>query len=317
MLDRIRILAQVVESGSFSRAARALNQAPSSVTRAIDALEQQLGIPLFKRSTRQLVLTEQGAYFLARSLPLLEEADQLVQSLQPLSVAPEGPLRVSVFESFGASWLSPRLPDFLARYPGVRLEVALDNRMVDLDAENVDVAVRIGKPADSSLHTRHLLTNRSLLVTSPAYLARHGEPAHPAELAHHNCLIRGHGRQRQHWYFQQGTEREKVAVQGNLASVGGTPLLCAALAGCGVLLSSTAMPALTVMCRLFFSTFPSVSRIRRLKFFMTLQKRFMTAAIIWALGPEAIRANSSPPKRARQMEGVTSCRRRSATACNS
>ncbi|WP_290435211.1 LysR family transcriptional regulator, partial [Aeromonas caviae] len=89
MLDRIRILAQVVESGSFSRAARALNQAPSSVTRAIDALEQQLGIPLFKRSTRQLVLTEQGAYFLARSLPLLEEADQLVQSLQPLSVAPE------------------------------------------------------------------------------------------------------------------------------------------------------------------------------------------------------------------------------------
>lgn len=234
MLDRIRILAQVVESGSFSRAARALNQAPSSVTRAIDALEQQLGIPLFKRSTRQLVLTEQGAYFLARSLPLLEEADQLVQSLQPLSVAPEGPLRVSVFESFGASWLSPRLPDFLARYPGVRLEVALDNRMVDLDAENVDVAVRIGKPADSSLHTRHLLTNRSLLVASPAYLARHGEPAHPAELAHHNCLIRGHGRQRQHWYFQQGTEREKVAVQGNLASVGGTPLLCAALAGCGV-----------------------------------------------------------------------------------
>ena len=241
MLDRIRILAQVVESGSFSRAARALNQAPSSGTRAIDALEQQLGIPLFKRSTRQLVLTEQGAYFLARSLPLLEEADQLVQSLQPLSVAPEGPLRVSVFESFGASWLSPRLPDFLARYPGVRLEVALDNRMVDLDAENVDVAVRIGKPADSSLHTRHLLTNRSLLVTSPAYLARHGEPAHPAELAHHNCLIRGHGRQRQHWYFQQGTEREKVAVQGNLASVGGTPLLCAALAGSGVLLLSSWM----------------------------------------------------------------------------
>lgn len=78
MLDRIRILAQVVESGSFSRAARALNLAPSSVTRAIDALEQQLGIPLFKRSTRQLVLTSQGEYFLARSLPLLEEADQLV-----------------------------------------------------------------------------------------------------------------------------------------------------------------------------------------------------------------------------------------------
>ena len=241
MLDRIRTLAQVVESGSFSRAARALNLAPSSVTRAIDALEQQLGIPLFKRSTRQLVLTSQGEYFLARSLPLLEEADQLVQSLQPLSVAPQGPLRVSVFESFGAAWLAPRLPDFLARYPGVRLEIELDNRLVDLDAENVDVAVRIGRPVDSGLHARHLLTNRALLVASPAYLARHGEPAHPAELAHHNCLIRGHGRQRQHWHFRRGTERHRVAVQGNLASVGGTPLLCAARAGCGILLLSSWM----------------------------------------------------------------------------
>lgn len=241
MLDRIRILAQVVESGSFSRAARALNLAPSSVTRAIDALEQQLGIPLFKRSTRQLVLTSQGEYFLARSLPLLEEADQLVQSLQPLSVAPQGPLRVSVFESFGAAWLAPRLPDFLARYPGVRLEIELDNRLVDLDAENVDVAVRIGRPVDSGLHARHLLTNRALLVASPAYLARHGEPAHPADLAHHNCLIRGHGRQRQHWHFRRGTEWHRVAVQGNLASVGGTPLLCAARAGCGILLLSSWM----------------------------------------------------------------------------
>lgn len=241
MLDRIRILAQVVESGSFSRAARALNLAPSSVTRVIDALEQQLGIPLFKRSTRQLVLTSQGEYFLARSLPLLEEADQLVQSLQPLSVAPQGPLRVSVFESFGAAWLAPRLPDFLARYPGVRLEIELDNRLVDLDAENVDVAVRIGRPVDSGLHARHLLTNRALLVASPAYLARHGEPAHPADLAHHNCLIRGHGRQRQHWHFRRGTERHRVAVQGNLASVGGTPLLCAARAGCGILLLSSWM----------------------------------------------------------------------------
>ena len=222
MLDRVRILAQVVESGSFSRAARALNLAPSSVTRTIDALEQQLGIPLFKRSTRQLVLTEQGEYFLARSVRLLEEADQLVQSLQPLPVAPEGPLRVSVFERFGTSWLAPR-------------------RLVDLDAENVDVAVRVGRPVDSGLHSRHLLTNRTLLVASPAYLARHGEPAHPDELAHHNCLIRGHGRQRQHWYFRQGAQRHKVPVRGNLASVGGTPLLCAAEAGSGILLLSSWM----------------------------------------------------------------------------
>lgn len=241
MLDRIRILAQVVESGSFSRAARALNLAPSSVTRTIDGLELQLGVPLFKRSTRQLRLTEQGEYFLARSLPLLEEADQLVLSLQPLSGAPQGRLRVSVFESFGAAWLAPRLPAFLARYPGVRLEIELDNRLVDLDAENVDVAVRIGRPTDSSLHARRLLANRTLLVASPAYLAQHGEPTHPDELAAHNCLIRGQGRQRQHWYFEREAEKRRVPVQGNLASIGGTPLLCAAKAGCGLLLLSSWM----------------------------------------------------------------------------
>lgn len=241
MLDRIRILAQVVESGGFSRAARALNLAPSSVTRTIDALEQQLGVPLFKRSTRQLVLTEQGEYFLARSVRLLEEADQLVQSLQPLPVAPRGPLRVSVFESFGAAWLAPRLPAFLARYPEVRLEIELDNRLVDLDAENVDLAIRIGRPVDSGLHARRLLANRTLLVASPAYLAQHGEPTHPDELADHNCLIRGQGRQRQHWYFRRGAESCKVQVRGNLASVGGTPLLCAAQAGCGLLLLSSWM----------------------------------------------------------------------------
>ena len=241
MLDRIRVLAQVVESGGFSRAARALNLAPSSVTRTIDNLEQQLGVPLFKRSTRQLVLTEQGEYFLARSLPLLEEADQLVQSLQPLSGAPRGGLRVSVFESFGAAWLAPRLPLFLARYPEVRLEIELDNRLVDLDAENVDVAVRIGRPLDSGLHARRLLANRTLLVASPAYLAQHGEPAHPDELASHNCLIRGQGRQRQHWYFEREAQKRRVPVQGNLASIGGTPLLCAAKAGCGLLLLSSWM----------------------------------------------------------------------------
>ncbi|MGY6038857.1 LysR family transcriptional regulator [Aeromonas sp. AE23HZ002T15] len=241
MLDRIRILAQVVESGGFSRAARALNLAPSSVTRTIDSLEQQLGVPLFKRSTRQLVLTEQGEYFLARSIPLLEEADQLVQSLQPLSGAPRGGLRVSVFESFGAAWLAPRLPLFLARYPEVRLEIELDNRLVDLDAENVDVAVRIGRPLDSGLHARRLLANRTLLVASPAYLAQHGELAHPDELASHNCLIRGQGRQRQHWYFEREAQKRRVPVQGNLASIGGTPLLCAAKAGCGLLLLSSWM----------------------------------------------------------------------------
>ena len=234
MLDRIRILAQVVESGSFSRAARALNQAPSSVTRAIDALEQQLGIPLFKRSTRQLVLTEQGAYFLARSLPLLEEADQLVQSLQPLSVAPEGPLRVSVFESFGASWLSPRLPDFLARYPGVRLEVALDNRMVDLDAENVDVAVRIGELPDSSLQAVRVGRVRRVLVAAPAYLKAQGVPQRPEDLARHAIVSASGVTPVSEWRFNDAGKPLLQRMQPRMRTTTNDSAIAAAVAGLGV-----------------------------------------------------------------------------------
>ena len=211
------------------------------MTRAIDALEQQLGIPLFKRSTRQLVLTEQGAYFLARPCPPAGGGGSAgAIPATPLGGARGATAGLGVRELRRVLALSPpaRLPRPL---PGVRLEVALDNRMVDLDAENVDVAVRIGKPADSSLHTRHLLTNRSLLVASPPIWPAMANQPIPPSWPTTTALIRGHGRQRQHWYFQQGTEREKVAVQGNLASVGGTPLLCAALAGCGVLLLSSWM----------------------------------------------------------------------------
>ena len=155
-------------------------------------------------------------------------------------MAPEGPLRVSVFESFGASWLSPRLPDFLARYPGVRLEVALDNRMVDLDAENVDVAVRIGKPADSSLHTRHLLTNRSLLVASPPIWPAMANPPIPPSWPTTTASFAAMGAS-----ASTGTSSRARAREGGGAGqprLGrGHALLCAALAGCGVLLLSSWM----------------------------------------------------------------------------
>jgi DNA-binding transcriptional LysR family regulator len=188
------------------------------VTRAIDALEQQLGIPLFKRSTRQLVLTEQGAYFSPAPCPA-GGGGSAAQSLQPLRWRQRGRCGSRCSRASASCWL-PRLPDFLARYPGVRLGGCAGqphggSRCRERGRGGAHRQARRQQPP-----YRHLLTNRSLLVASPAYLARHGEPAHPAELAHHNCLIRGHGRQRQHWYFQQGTEREKVAVQGNLPRSG-------------------------------------------------------------------------------------------------
>ena len=234
MLNSIRIFVKVAEKGNFSRAAAVLSMAPSSITRSIDKLEVELGVTLFKRSTRQLILTEKGAVFLQGASRLLADADILLSSVRQVSQEPEGVIRVSVFESFGRMHVSSLLPKFLNQYPKVKIEIELDNRVVDLGAENVDLAIRIGKPADSGLKARVLLSNHTLVCASPDYLRHHGKPQDPDDLSHHNCLLLNQDRQRTLWHFKKGRSIRKVHVQGNLASRGGTPLLEAALSGVGV-----------------------------------------------------------------------------------
>ena len=234
MLNSIRVFVKVVEQGNFSKAGRVLNLAPSSVTRNIDQLENELGVTLFKRSTRQLVLTDEGSLFNEGAYKLLAQADELTQSLKSEGREPEGMLRISAFESFGRLHLCPHLPEFLERYPNVKLEIELENRVVDLVADEVDIAIRIGRPADSSLRARKLLPNHTLLCASPSYLERHGEPTTPDDLASHNCLLLSNKRQRNYWYFNRNKQSKKIAVNGNLTSTGGTPLLHAALSSSGI-----------------------------------------------------------------------------------
>ncbi|MCG7586313.1 LysR family transcriptional regulator [Photobacterium sp. OFAV2-7] len=241
MLDLVRVFIQVVDSGSFSKAGQTLNMAPSSVARNIDNLERQLNVTLFKRSTRQLLLTEEGQYFLAGATKVVEETDQLVLSMNALNDEPRGTLRISVFESFGNLCVCPYLPEFLARYPQVKVEIELDNKLVDLNAENIDVAIRIGRPVDSSLNARKLMTNHTLLCAAPAYLTRYGTPQQPEEVSDHNCLLLNHDRQRSYWHFSQKKQHKKIPVQGNLTSKGGSPLLSAAEGGAGLLLLTSWM----------------------------------------------------------------------------
>lgn len=238
MLNLIRVFIKVVDLGSFSKTATVLNMAPSSVARNIDNLESELGVTLFKRSTRQLLLTEDGQQFCDRAEKLLADADDLVAWMQQVNQEPEGVLKISAFESFGRQCISPLLPEFLVRYPKVKIEIELDNQVIDLNGENVDLGIRIGRPSDSNLHARMLLTNHTTLCASPTYLAKFGTPQTPADLTEHNCLTLGNSRQRCHWYFKKQKQLTKVAVQGNLSSKGGTPLLEAALHGGGMLLMS-------------------------------------------------------------------------------
>jgi len=238
VLNRIKVFIKVIDTGSFSKAGIVLNMAPSSIARKIDSLEHELGTTLIKRSTRKLTLTEDGYQFLQGAEQLLIEADQLKASIGQINKEPEGVLRISVFESFGRQIVSPLLPEFLQQYPKVKIEINLDNQMIDLNRENIDLGIRIGRPADSSLRARKLLTNHTWLCASPAYLAQTTPPIRPEDLANHNCLILSQERQRTYWYFKKDKKQIKVPVQGNLCSKGGTPLLEAAVNGGGIVLMS-------------------------------------------------------------------------------
>ncbi len=241
MLDLIRVFIKTVDSGSFSKTGLVLNMAPSSIARNIDSLESELGVTLFKRSTRKLLLTEDGQQFLSGATKLLSEADDLIASMQQMNMEPEGVLRISVFESFGRQCISPILPEFLQRYPKVKVEIDLDNQLVDLNSENVDVGIRIGRPSDSCLYARMLLTNHTLLCASPDYLAKNGTPNKPEDLINHNCLLLDNDRQRTYWYFHKNKQNLKIPVRGNLSSKGGTPLLEAAIYGGGIVQMSSWM----------------------------------------------------------------------------
>jgi DNA-binding transcriptional LysR family regulator len=163
MLKSTRIFIKVVELGSFSKAAKVLNMAPSSVTRCIDNLESELGCTLLKRSTRQLLLTDKGHVFLSGSNKLVADSDYLLKSLSNKNMEPDGSLRISTFESFGRLNICPIIPEFLEKYPKINIEIELDNKMVDLAGENIDLAIRIGIPEDSSLKSRKLLSNHGCI----------------------------------------------------------------------------------------------------------------------------------------------------------
>lgn len=239
MLTLIRTFIKVADLGSFSKAAQVLNLAPSSITRSINKLEAELNVRLFKRSTRALVLTEEGNQFYQRAGKLVEDADNLISSMQGTRSEPEGTLRISAFEGFGRAFISPLLPEFLRRYPKLKIEIELDNQIVDLNSENIDLGIRIGMPADSNLKARLLLANDTILCASPKYLQQYGKPENPEELVKHNCLVLNRDRQTTYWHFRKTkTDYKKVSVTGNLSSKGGTPLVEAAVNHGGMVIIS-------------------------------------------------------------------------------
>lgn len=243
MLKSVKIFLKTVELGSFSQTAKVLNVAPSSIARAIDGLEADLQVSLFKRSTRKLVLTDKGQQFLEGADKLLSNLDAIREGLSDNQQEPAGHLRLSVFESYGRVVVCPLLPAFLQKYPKVTVEIELENKICDLAAENIDIAIRVGTPMDSNLKSRKLSSVKTTLCAAPDYIANHPKLTQPSDLQAHNCLTFNRGRQATHWHFTREKQYEKILVNGNLKSRGGTALHDAALKGLGIVQLSNWMVA--------------------------------------------------------------------------
>lgn len=237
LLSGVGVLAAVVEAGSFVRAGEALNITQSGVSRAIARLEQRVGIRMFHRTARSVVLTEEGRRFFEEVAPHLAGIEEAAIEAAGATAAVRGRLRVNVDGAFGPYVLAPRLEPFLTRYPELTLELAVRDRMGDLTAEGFDVAVRFGEPEPSALVARLLLRTRVLTCAAPAYVARRGAPKTPAELeARHQCvLLRDPATGRPFlWEFHRGSERISVAAAGALMVNDTGALLGACLGGQGI-----------------------------------------------------------------------------------
>ncbi len=237
-LDDVAVFVRVVEAASFTAAAEALALSQSAVSKAVSRLEDELGVRLLTRSTRRLTLTESGAVLYERAARALGELDEACLAVTALQQEPRGRLRVSAPMSFAILRLTGLVAEFLERYPGVTVDLRLDDRRVDLVAEGFDLALRIGDLNDSSLVARRLATCHQRALAAPAYLERHGTPRHPDELRHHNCLIYSYAETAKLWRFI-GSDGEEltVPVRGNLEANNGLAGREAALAGLGVLLT--------------------------------------------------------------------------------
>ncbi|MPY71321.1 MAG: LysR family transcriptional regulator [Alphaproteobacteria bacterium] len=235
-LDGYAIFAAVVEAESFTGASRALGLSKSAVSKAVGRLEDRLGARLLNRTTRNLSLTEAGAAFHARCLRILAEVEDAECEAAQLTAAPRGTLRVNASVTFGTLHLAPVIPDFLARHPGIRADISLADRYVDLVEEGVDVAIRIGRLRDSGLRARWLAPLRQIVCASPGYWDAHGRPERPRHLAGHNCLTYAYLSTGDTWHFDGADGAETVRVSGTLHSNNGDMLRSAALSGLGVVL---------------------------------------------------------------------------------
>jgi DNA-binding transcriptional LysR family regulator len=230
-LDRLRVFIAVGDTGSFAGAAQKLRLSAAAVTRAIAALEQDLGAVLFRRTTRTVRLTDEGAAYLERCKHLLEEWSDAEQSVRGESGMPRGNLVITAPVCFGRIHIMPVIAGFLRQYPGVNIRLLLVDRLVRLAEEGIDIAVRISELNDSALHAVKIGEVRRVVVAAPSYLTAHGLPRSVGELNGHAIIAFDNQSAHDEWRFGDGdTYRFEPKLLVNTADAA----IEAAIAGIGL-----------------------------------------------------------------------------------
>jgi DNA-binding transcriptional LysR family regulator len=238
-MDKLRnmeVFVAVVDVGSFTAAAEAFNISPVMVGKHIHALEQRLGARLLTRTTRRQSLTEIGRQYAERCRQILADIAAAESGAEAMRATPRGTLKINAPVSFGTQRLAPAMADYLALHPEVSLDLALNDRVVDLVDDGYDAAIRIGELNDSGLVARPLQPYRMLICASPDYLARAGVPQTPSDLMRHQCLDFMHWNKRVRWKLDDTVQAE--IPSSRFRSNNGQALRMAALRGYGIVMQA-------------------------------------------------------------------------------
>ncbi|HHJ36197.1 MAG TPA: LysR family transcriptional regulator [Gammaproteobacteria bacterium] len=235
VMHSMAVFRRVVEAKNFSAVARETNMSQSTVSKHIAALEERLGTKLLNRSTRSLKLTEAGKEYYHHCIRILNDFHEAEASVGKGKIKPTGTLRISTSAAFGKTCLLPNLKEFFTAYPDIDIDLLFDDHYIDLVKEGIDLAIRIGPLADSSLIARKIGTSPRVVVASPDYLVKHGRPKKPADLEKHDCLFYSLQKSPDLWYFNSTQEGdESIRVSGRLKASSPDAICDATIEGLGI-----------------------------------------------------------------------------------
>jgi len=239
-LTSMKVFARVAKSGSFAGAAKELGISRAMATKHVMFLENSLGVRLLNRTTRKISLTEAGTAYLERCQQILEDIEETELSVTQLHTEPQGLLRISTPPFFGTFHLAPTIAAYLEQYPKVRVDLVVRGGLVDVVAEGLDLAIRLGEQPDSSLIARRLASSPRVVCGAPAYFDKHGVPENPQDLRQHNCLVNWGFEPHDYWRFTDPDgETITVRVSGNFQANTADPLRLAAIHGLGLVVLPT------------------------------------------------------------------------------